>query len=392
MTTTSPRTTPAQRVLLVAFGLALGAALAAGVWWILRSPPCEPVTEAMAATSAIKSYKEPCHTFGWTLSDPGYTPHIVRYNGFGMHDDPVTFEKPPNTYRILILGDSYAQGLQLPMEQGFPSLLEADLNDSAGNTRYEVVNFSIDTLGTDRLLMLYALIGYQFDADLVLLATYVGNDIQNNSIELAALRNEGYQPRPFFKRDAGGNLRLHNWRDALPEADAPAPAWLRRAHTEREYPIQTPAAPQVTVQDPYTLSYPVQLGLYLPEDDDWREAWDITEGVLAQFAQVTAAQGSDFALLVIPDRRAVHTADYQQTREDYPFLGTYDAAAPVQRMMTLAAQHDIPALDLLPVLQAVDQRGERAYLRVDGHYNETGHAVTAQALARWLRVSGWLPE
>ena len=233
MTTTNTRASLGQQAALVAFGLLLGGALAAGLWWMLRRPPCEPVMDAMAATSAVQMYKEPCARFQWTLADPGYTPHTVQYNGFGMHDEPVTFDKPPNTTRILIMGDSYAQGLQLPMEQGFPDLLEANLNDSSSATRYEVINLSVDTLGTDRLLMLYALLGYRFEADVVLLATYVGNDVQNNSIELAALRNEGYRPRPFFRLDSGGNLRLYNWQADLPEVDAPAPAWLRRAYTDR---------------------------------------------------------------------------------------------------------------------------------------------------------------
>lgn len=373
--------TTKARAGLVAFGLLLGGALAAGLWWGLRPPPCEPVTDAMAATSAVQMYKEPCARFRWTLADPGYTPHTVQYNGFGMHDEPVTFDTPPNTTRILILGDSYAQGLQLPMEQGFPDLLEADLN-AGGGARYEVINLSVDTLGTDRLLMLYALLGYRFEADVVLLTTYVGNDVQNNSIELAALRDAVYRPRPFFKLDGGGNLRLYNWQAELPTADAPAPAWLRRAYTDRAYRIETPPAP----------SHPVQLGLYLPQDEYWAEAWDITGAVLAQFAQVAAAQGSEFGVMVIPDRRAVHAADYQQTRQAYPFLGEYDAAAPARRMMDIAAAHDIPALNLLPVLQAVDMGGERAYLRVDGHYNETGHAVTAAAAARWLRERGWVGD
>ena len=383
--------TTKQRLALVAFGTALGGMLALGLWWAVRPPACDPVTAAQFATSAVKAYKEPCARFRWTLADPGYEPHIVQYNGFGLNDEPVTFAKPEGVYRILVMGDSYAQGLQIPREQGFPDLLETDLNQDS-TTQYEVINFSIDTLGTDRLLMLYALLGHRFEADLVLLATYVGNDVQNNSIELAALRNEGYQPRPFFKLDAGGNLRLHNWNEPLPEGDAPALTWLRRARTERQHEIITPPAPEIISRAPYTLAYPVQLGLYLPEDAYWAEAWALTEAILVQFQELAEAQGSAFGLLIIPDRRAVHTEDYQRTRQDYSLVGDYDAAAPVQRMASLAEQHDIPALNLLAPLRAIDSDGLRAYLPVDGHYNENGHRVTAQAVSRWLRASNWLPE
>lgn len=379
-----------QRVALVAFGVVLGGLLAGGAWLVMRPAPCTPNQDAMFTTSALEVYKAPCAVFTWDLAEQGMPNHTIRYNSLGMHDDPVTFERPPNTYRVLILGDSYAQGLQVPLEQGFPDVLETKLNALDAPRRFEVINLSIDTIGTDRMLMLYALLGYRFDADLVLLATYVGNDVQNNSIELARLRNEGYRPRPFFKLDDAGNLRLYNWGEPFPDDDAPALDWLRRARTQRTHPIIVPTAPAVTNTDPYELEYPVQLGLYMPEDDYWREAWAITDAVLAQFADLTAAQGSDFGVIVIPDRRAVHVADYQRTIDYYPFVGAFDPAAPVQRMVALAESHGIPALNMLPVLRPIDQLGERAFLPLDGHYNAIGHELTADAVFRWMIENGWV--
>ncbi len=384
------------RGLLVVFGLLLGTLIAAGGGLLLRPPACSPSTDGMAATSAVEMFKRPCDVFTWDLEEPGIPSHTVRYNSFGMHDDPVTLEKPPNTFRILMIGDSYTQGLQVPMERGYPDLLETRLNDQTeGGQRYEVVNLSIDTLGTGRLLLLYALLGHRFDADLVLLATYVGNDVQNNSIELEKLRNEGYRPHAFFKLDAGGNLRLHDWdeeKHGLPQGDDPAPAWMRRAITAQPYPIITPEAPRVLNQQPYQLEYPVQLGLYLPEDDDWAEAWAISDAVLGQFAALAERQGSAFGVIVIPDRRAVHQADRARTRELYPFVGDFDAAAPQARMVALSEAHGIPTLDLLPVLLRAEAAGERAYLPLDGHYNALGHALTAGAVADWLAETDLVPQ
>jgi lysophospholipase L1-like esterase len=342
------------------------------------------------ATGDIRAYREPCSSFTWDPRDPGYDNHIIRYNNLGFHDELITVEKPNGTTRILILGDSYPQGLQVPREQGFPDLIETRLN-AERTGRYEVLNFGIDTIGTDRMLMLYALTGYRFDADLVLLVTYVGNDIQNNSIELAALRNEGYSPRPFFKLDSGGNLRLYNWTGTFPDDNAPAPNWLRRAVLSRDYPIVTPAAPAVLNTDPYTLEYPVQLGLYLPEDDTWAEAWAISGAILAQFAEIVPAQGSDLGVVVIPDRRAVHPADYAATQRDFPFVGDYNALAPVTRTVAQAEAAGIPTLNTLPGLQAVEAAGGRAYLPLDGHLTPEGHQVIADALYGWLTTTYDLP-
>lgn len=378
-----------RRLGLIAFGIVLGALIGGVAWSILRPPPCQPDTPLLTITGHLQAYREPCAVFTWDLADPGYPNHTIRYNAFGFHDEPVTRQKPPNTYRILVLGDSYPQGLQLPREQGFVDLVETALNNQRSATHYEVLNFGIDTIGTDRMLMLYALAGWEFDPDLVLMVTYVGNDIQNNSIELAALRNEGYGDRPFFKLDERGNLRLYHYRGDLPDGNAPALAWMRRARTNQHYTITPPNTPRILSQDPYTLEYPVQLGLYLPEDDRWREAWAISEAVITQAAALAAAQGSDFGLVIIPDRRAVHTEDYLDTLSQHPIVDTFDAAAPVSRTVSIAHDHDIAVLNLLPVLQEAAADGQRVYLREDGHYNEIGHAVTAAAVLEWLAAAGW---
>ncbi len=378
------------RVLLIGFGLALGGLMAGGAWWLLRPPACVPDLPTATATGDIAAYREPCVSFTWDPRDVGYDNHIIRYNNLGFHDELATVAKPDGVYRILILGDSYPQGLQVPREQGFPDLLETHLNNER-NTSYEVLNFGIDTIGTDRMLMLYALAGYRFEPDLVLVMTYVGNDIQNNSIELAALRNEGYRPRPFFKLDSGGNLRLYNWQGTIPDDSAPASNWLRRAVLSRNYPIVTPEAPAVLSTEPYTLEYPAQLGLYLPEDETWTEAWAISGAILEQFAEIVPAEGSELGVVVLPDRRAVHRADYADTQQAYPFVGDYDAEAPVTRTVEQAQAAGIPTLNTLSALQVVEGAQGRAFLPLDGHLSPQGHRVVADALYEWLTATYDLP-
>ncbi|MEO0562318.1 MAG: hypothetical protein AAF125_09390 [Chloroflexota bacterium] len=358
--------------------------LGGGAWWFSRGPACTPDDFTGTMLGYIRAYREPCAVFEWDPRDPGYPNHIIRYNNFGMHDQVTSFENPNDLYRILIIGDSYPQGLQVPLEQGFPAILEDWLNDSG--VCCEVINLSIDTIGTDRMLMLYALVGHRFEADLVLLVTYVGNDIQNNSIELAALRNEGYQPRPFFKLDEVGNLRLHNWQGEFPMTDSQAESWLRRATVSSPYDIVPPDTPAILSEDPYILEYPVQLGLYLPEDDNWREAWAISEAILGQFADLVEAEGSDFGVVVIPDRRTVHAADYNETIAQYPFLGAFDADISVDRTLT-AVPVGVPVYDARQALGPIEIAGGRAYLPLDGHLSPEGHQALASALDRWINAT-----
>jgi hypothetical protein len=151
-----------------------------------------------------------------------------------------------------------------------------------------------------------------------------------------------------------------------------------------------PPVPHVLSREPYELEYPVELGMYLPEDAHWANAWALTEALIAQMRDLAQAQGSQFAALIIPDRRAVHGEDWDFTVQEHPFLQDANPLAPITRMEDLLARNGIPALNLTWNLRAWLMRnpGERLYYGGDGHFNANGHAVTAQRLAGWLRAEG----
>jgi hypothetical protein len=158
-------------------------------------------------------------------------------------------------------------------------------------------------------------------------------------------------------------------------------------------PENPPDAPRVISDSPYSLEYPVELGLYLPEDEHWANAWTLTEALIVQLRDLVQEQGSRFAAVIIPDRRAVHVEDWDATVAEYPFLASVDPTAPQRRMEALLTSHNIPDLDLTWNLRAWVSRnvGARLYFPSDGHFNANGHSVTAQRISGWLRASGFVP-
>src|SRR5689334_20246920 len=81
----------------------------------------------------------------------------VKINQRGLRDREHTLDKPAGTYRIAILGDSYAEAMQVDLEQTFWSLLSPRLERCgfAGGRRVETVNFGVSGYGTaDELLTL----------------------------------------------------------------------------------------------------------------------------------------------------------------------------------------------------------------------------------------------
>src|SRR6267143_6696372 len=56
----------------------------------------------------------------------------VRINSAGLRDREHAKQKPPNTFRIAVLGDSFAEARQVPIEDTFWAMLEKKLQECPG--------------------------------------------------------------------------------------------------------------------------------------------------------------------------------------------------------------------------------------------------------------------
>ena len=68
----------------------------------------------------------------------------VKTNSFGMRSPEVSVEKPAGTYRIALLGDSFAFGWGVDERKAFGAVLEEELNlRGKGALKFEVLNFGV---------------------------------------------------------------------------------------------------------------------------------------------------------------------------------------------------------------------------------------------------------
>ncbi len=79
----------------------------------------------------------------WIADNPDFPkPYVQYYNSQSwLEKYDVTKEKPPNTYRIFYLGDSFTEGT-CAMDESVPGIVEKKLNELAENMnlRFEVIN------------------------------------------------------------------------------------------------------------------------------------------------------------------------------------------------------------------------------------------------------------
>lgn len=106
-----------------------------------------------------------------TWRKEGFGIHI--YNQAGIPDTQATADKPANTLRIAVLGDSMVQGLEVKPEENFQQLTESALNTKSAKTgnslRYQFINFGVSnyTLGQSYVQLKEKVLAYHPDLVIV---------------------------------------------------------------------------------------------------------------------------------------------------------------------------------------------------------------------------------
>src|SRR5262249_19708346 len=89
----------------------------------------------------------------------------VRTNSLGMRDREHKTERDGTRFRVLVLGDSFMEAIQVKFEHSFPKLLEDRLN-AALKVQTEVINTAVSGWGTDDELTYLERYGRAFKPDL----------------------------------------------------------------------------------------------------------------------------------------------------------------------------------------------------------------------------------
>ena len=122
----------------------------------------------------------------------------VRTNSCGMRGVERSINKPGETYRIALLGDSFTFGWGVEEEESFAVKLEKNLNRLSNfKPRFEVLNFGVPGYSTFQEVAQFKQVGSDFNPDAVLVF-FIENDFG----------------LPFYIRDIyrpGGILAATEW-------------------------------------------------------------------------------------------------------------------------------------------------------------------------------------
>ena len=368
---------------------------------------CGLARPTFLAYSPTRGWKLRAGTEGWQVQEGRA---FIRLNRWGYRGDDWMPIKPKNILRIAVLGDSFVEAQQVAEQDTACEVVQREITRMLPTIahgrfrdlkRVEVMNFGVDGYGTAQEFYTLLEDVWQFAPDIVVLVFFPGNDVRNNSAVL-----EGDKCRPFFVPQdnqvaLGGPfedsrlfhfecfLRFESYHSQLLDMLGEARSALRgiqRKRRERSglHPvgfqpigIVTNAGHEIGIND---------LIYRPPINQDWRDAWKVSEAEIAMTAHSARDHHALFLLVIIGTGIQV-TPDAAFQAAYLKAVGGTDLLYPSHRLVALAMREGLNVLDLVPPMRTYAQargvyfHGFPNTTMGTGHWNQLGNRFAGRYVA-----------
>lgn len=268
-----------------------------------------------------------------------------HFNSEGWRDDEHPMQKPPGTFRILGLGDSYLFGQGVKRDDLFIERLGQLLSPANGTARIETINTGRSGYNTKLELSLLEDRGFAYDPDLVILC-FIPNDVEPDLTTR--------KPKVEFFTEFTVSYTDGDWLSNYSEL------WMfvRR-----------------------TIAYQRHAKSYLDRSiESYRnhsEKWQSCRASLLEIHNLCEAHEIPLLVVIFPF--------FINLDGDYPFQLIHD-------QVTSACQEaKIPVLDLRETFRGF--HGPELWVHpTDQHPNERAHKLAAEAISQKIVEAGWLPS
>lgn len=294
-----------------------------------------------------------------------------RHKGYSL-------EKPHNTFRIVVLGDSYAFGQGVKRDETFSKKLEGLLNSYGGKIRFEVVNLGfcgLNTVGELKILAERGINpetwlpdvryrGLAYNPDLIILE-YTLNDASTSGRSMEQIKqfNDKWRTGEVV-------LKVNSEPYMLP---IPEPIDKFLTKKSRAY---------LFFMDRYNklkaklglVEEGGESGMFNRYTDDFM-GWYYVRKAMSQVAIIVRETGIPVILAIYPELIKL---------DDYPFKRIHN------KVLTLGESLGFYTLDLSPAFKGMDNKSLTVPL--DGHPNARAHEIAARAIFEYLVRSGLAPS
>lgn len=371
-------------------------------------------------TPPVDEMRKPHPTRGWSTvpglrtlwSDRDYYV-IVTTNSKGLRDVEHSYEPEQGTFRVLVLGDSFMEALQVDLEQSLAKVLEKKL----GHKRAEVINFGVSGYGTTQQYLFLKEEGLKYKPKLVILAFYPGNDVRNNSRLLEQMmwgpgvRSFG---RPYARVTENDGTKLDLMMPEIervreymankpPRSRSSVGKYLSHSLVLRQLYLVWNAAfgdPKAGKFDPNVYpGWPLQRSYDGSGTEEsfpnvetyeklWQEAWLVTRRLIVAMKNLLDEQGVEFLVVSVPLKLQVDGHFRRRYRDMHPNL-KLDVTKINGLLRSFCVEEGIAFLDLLPAFKmAFEEDNRQLFLKFDSHWNAMGHETAAAEIAKYLERRG----
>jgi lysophospholipase L1-like esterase len=349
--------------------------------------------------------------------------YVFHTNSRGLRGSEIPLAKPPDAFRIAVVGDSFVAGFGVPDNETMTVHLERSLSQSpkpSGGENVQVINLGRSGTSTVRELDLYELLGRPYQPDVVILVYYLGNDLcevvqEQDRNELRAWHPNGAVRRTAYAlcpnlylelairkqdREAEQKFGQRSEPELLAALDVVARLNGADPVLARERYLSIPRKVRQTIErgelhdwQIFPACYdPARLAKSLSFDDSFFDrAWSRTERHLNLLRDAVEHDHGTFVLVVVPGAFQVDDAAYR-------FVASvgYDVnpdwltgSSRIQHVLhDWAEKSHVPYLDMTDDLR---QTAEPLYYVQDGHFNPAGQRKAAQLMAEFLRSRKLVP-
>lgn len=249
-----------------------------------------------------------------------------RTNSAGMRDQEYALDKPPDTFRVAVIGDSYSIPSGVTIEDAYHSRVESSLNAAGQNDgssrRYEFLNFSVGGYQLPKYLAMLRERALEYSPDLILIG-FSTNDY------FFVRMPEGFQRKPYREKPR-----------TYPFFQSELAAWYRR----QTAPKLKPRAPKQIVLKPH-----------------WRSE---VEKYMGEFGRLSRETQIPIVVVFLAHDR-------------------WQYAKLVEEIEEIATANDLAFIDATEPFPEHPDRSLNIY-PADGHANGTAHAMIADVLEREL--------
>lgn len=300
-------------------------------------------------------------------------------DSLGLRDYEFPMEKPPNTFRIMMVGDSFTEGDGVEANETFSKVLERRLKQRYSPVNCQVINAGCGSYSPLLEYLYLKTTGLKLAPDLVVLfydLSDVFDDIQytrltqldSSGIPVAVnptpeSRGTGWLGRglvsikDFFKY----NTRLYNF---------------IRVRIDRY--IEGARHEGIALGDIRFDKYAMLREKYQPTDD---RDWALSYKYILLIRDMLKAQGIDFWVAVYPYGQQVSSNEFVQGRQFWGFKTDAVYSTKPQRFMAdFCSRNGIHAINLCEDFRNLSKTVYPLFFDFNGHWRPRGHELVAEVL------------